>query len=493
MVSSSTTKQHSRKTKDEDATSDQSLFPKGPSIVKTQLQAFGQTKANRYKSLRVETIGTMVASTNVEEPATIEGRGAEDDRSSSEQQRGDEEEQQPSPSETTRRLVDSFRRRGEGPSNVVAACPKTKGAVRPMSPVSEYFLENLQTQRQRSEERVQVIKKLRQLKEQQTKPDTPESDSCTEFTVPEHSAKANTSTQPDTRTGLQVISPRTQPEGGPSSAFHSLKGAWKNPTSTIESGALRHYGEIHSVAKSRLPPIANKDEFGHTRETTDSGAEELSVKSMPVQRSGTYRSSFKPIATKPFSLPIKDSSTRESVTKLRTVNKVIQTFEARETFPTQRSEASSANSQKQHDELRESNSSNSSSQDDSSLTLERDRANSFLVELAKAKAEILELQQRLVAADNASQATREELSQIRQQRAPFWKRGAKKGQHQAGLGSRTVEDNEDFVKQLLNVIHTLPVCDEICLRINLLSGEGGWEIVSARAENPRLKHDGTTE
>ena len=397
-------------------------------------------------ALRIETTDSMNGSANTTGPTEEEreGRGSSADTGSHHRI-----EEQVSPSETTRRLVDSFRRRGESPSSA-----KTWADVRPMSPVSEGFLENLQSQRQRTEERVQVIKKLRQLKEQQSG-----------VSEPLAVGSANNSTgMMNQATRVAKVQPRTSM-------------TMQQASAEIEPGALRHYGEIQPT-RTRIPSSMAND---NAKNNDTKAQKDRNAKSGgPAYRYNVTHATT-PSRVNQDELTHKDDSTQEPVSKLPN-NPTSQTIERREMGATRRSERLPSHEQVDQREPHHS-------QDDASLTLERDRANSFLVELAKAKAEILELQQRLAAASNASQATRDELSRVKQQRTPFWKRGAKKHQHEAGLGSRTAEDNEDFVKQLLNVVHSLPVCDEICLRINLRNGEGGWEIVSARAENPRLKED----
>lgn len=398
-------------------------------------------------ALRIETTDSINGPESTTGPAEEEreGRGSSADTGSHQRV-----QDQLSPSETTRRLVDTFRRRGESPSSA-----KTWTDVRPMSPVSEGFLENLQSQRQRTEERVQVIKKLRQLKEQQSG-------------VSESSTvgSANKSTV-NQATRVAKVQPRA-----------SLK--LQQTSEGIEPGALRHYGEIQPT-KKRIPSSSGNDnaKYNDTKAPKDTNAKPGD----PTYGYNVAHATRLSRATQD-ELTHKDdsNSTQKPVKELPTNPPTSQTNEKRETNATERSETLPTNEQVDQREPHHS-------QDDASLTLERDRANSFLVELAKAKAEILDLQQRLAATSTASQATRDELSKVKQQRTPFWKRGVKKHQHEAGLGSRTAEDNEDFVKQLLNVVHSLPVCDEICLRINLRNGEGGWEIVAARAENPRLKED----
>jgi hypothetical protein len=513
---------------------------------------------------------------------------------------GQHQEEQPdhplSPSDKTPHLVESFRRRGESNFGETSDGKSSPPAIRSSS---DLFLESIQSERQRTDERIQVIKKLRLVKERQSKDHSVAAAAVSRepmaqpavarMIVKECSDKGDGSS-----TGAPVtMTTRSNPRGAEKEILlasnqpgHGVK------AKAMESGAIRYFqyfnptefepsvraGNMHVNFKSNFKSVerrngvakcpynentivqpltygqmlrataASRDDAGaivtrpmarqhrppdSPNRTDDHQNKDKRMTSPPATTlhsfgAGSFvgrkddavrpRGDLPPASVvvrrhaAPWLEDWNNSSASRYSTKARMDSRKVQvdrrddadetrdeatpsteqqrvldtpTLDARESSSTMRYETIEGNQDAQADR-RDSPSPLSDSDDQTAETsVERGRADSFLVELAKAKSDIFELQQRLAAADNATQAYKEALQKLRPGKMPFWKRNVQKKDKNLSddIGNQIAKDNEDLVKQLMLVIQTLPVCDEISLRINLANGEGGWDIVSARAEN----------
>jgi hypothetical protein len=493
-----------------------------------------------------------------------------------------------SPSDKTRHLVEAFRRRGSGSfgesSTSGRNTPIALRSPRSMSPgalISDGFLENMQTERQRTEERIQVIKKLRQLNERHSKGQSvdgaadshefiimaqpvvairrnsattaqplarPRSNSFDERVTVSNPPGHRAATKPNELGAIKHFQKSSPPQGvvptvrgvinhglngksldrhggttvcpqdedtikEPLTYGHMLRARSRDVASTIvvkrpiamyrPPASPKRIVDVHNKEERMTPSATTSQQtfgVGSSLDLSDDAVHKSRGGSSPafvvVHQGSAPRPDDRPSSsakrnnetlmeneTVRMDRSDKVAQSRDEAPPAR-VHEPFLPLDDRESPSAKRNETPVDSPNEQVDQ-RDSPSPVSHHSDQNEVLAERGRADCFLVELAKAKSVILALQQRLAAAENASQASKEELLKARQGKAPFWKRNVRMKDQQLydDMGSQTAKDNEDLVKQLLNVIQTLPVCDEISLRINLANGEGGWDIVSARAEN----------